>query len=274
MELQNVTVKSLTNTGLNEHYQYDIKVFNGWAGNRQVTPALIQAFFEDMREKRASATLQRYKAALKQSLLKSFGTGLTLSQRSQLDTYFKEIKPGKRDPGISAERCLNRDELKAIKKVSGYKTQLIIQALYEMACRVSELVNIRVSDCTIQGEGVLVTIRHGKGNKSRVVFLNVKTYNAIRKAWRGSEYLFEHQGKRLHRGTIYTLLKRAGHHIDKHVTPHMMRHSWASLSIGELGLSAVSQYLGHSTPAVTAASYLHGRAPMGDVLAVNQLIAG
>lgn len=274
MELQNTALKSLTNTGLNEHYQYDIKVFNGWAGNRSVTPALIQEFFDGMREKRAVATLQRYKAALKQSLLKSFGTGLTLSQRSQLDIYFKEIKPGKRDPGISAERCLNREELKALKKASGYKTRLIIQSLYESACRASELVNIRVSDCTIQGDGVLVSIRHGKGNKSRVVFLNVKTYNAILEAWKGNEYLFEHQGKRLHRGTLNTLLKRAGRRIDKHVTPHTMRHSWASLSIGELGLSAVSQYLGHSSPQVTAASYLHGKAPMGDVLAVNQLNSG
>lgn len=185
---------------------------------------------------------------------------------AQLDTVFKSVKTGSPDERVLTEDVLTRDEFKELIDRSGEKTGLIIQALYYSAARVSELVNVRLSDCTPTGNGVMISII-GKGRKARRFFMPLNLFNAVRKAYQGETFLFETAGKPLSRYTVNTLIKRAGEKIGRpDIHAHTLRHTWATHRINDLGLSKVSRYLGHSTPATTAKYYLHGSPSMTEIL--------
>lgn len=271
MDLQTIQPHTtrLSAAGIKKEYKSDIKVFNEWAGDRPVTPELIKAFFDDMKSKRANSTLGRYRAAIKASLLQSFGPGITLHQRAIIDTYFKEIKIGRVNNAAGEEKLLTRKELNQVIKLSGHKTALLIKTLFETAGRISEIVNIKLSDCQIIGDGVHVKIK-GKGNKEGTVFLSLDTFNQVKAAYQGNIYLFEYQGQAISRHTAGKLLTAAGKKINRKLTPHMLRHTWATLSIEDLGLSKVSTYLRHQQTSTTADFYLHGKADSVEVLQINK----
>lgn len=264
---------SLSVDSLPDYYQSDIRTFNKWNKGHQITPKRLKHFFSHMREIRSISTLLKYRAALKYFIITNFGSSITLSQRSEIDQFFKTLKPGRPDVSVNPDKTLTKQDLETIKKNAGSKTVCLIQTLFETATRVSELIHIKISDCTVQGAGVIVYIAHGKGNKAREVNMSLKLYELIKQLYAGKTYLFENKktGKPIRPETIYKLVKAAGRYTNKHLTPHIMRHTWATLSLEALQIDAVSKYLGHTSTATTAAFYLHGKASMADILAVNQL---
>lgn len=273
MELQRTTINQLPTANLLQGYQQDVKQFNKFTAGQPITAQLIKEYFEAMRIKgKRPATMQRHRAAVKQAILQVMGQGASLIEKAQVETFFKDIKTGKPDTAISTDKTLSREELKRLIEVSGYKTALIIRALFSTAGRISELCNIELKDCEIRKDGVIIRI-FGKGSKEGQVYMTIDLFNSIREAYQGERYLFEVNGKPLSRKTVNTLLKRAGEKIDRpDVHPHMVRHSWASLSLPTLGLPKVSGYLRHSSPDVTAKYYVHGRASMSEILASNVLV--
>lgn len=142
----------------------------------------------------------------------------------------------------------------------GQRDRLLLEMLYATGVRVSELVNIKVSD--INGEEIKVL---GKGNKERIVefgdyaesilelylkegykHLNVKK----------SEYLFLNNrgGKLTTRGVIYILdniINKTT--IDKKISPHMLRHTFATHLLNEgCDLLTVQELLGHESLTATS----------------------
>jgi len=267
------TPGGLSVDSLPDYYKSDIRVFNAWNKGRSISPETLKEYFSEMRETRSVSTLQKYRSALKYSIMSNFGNNITLLQRAEIDQVFKQLKPGRPDVSVNPDKTLTKQDLERIKKNAGEKTVCLIQTLFETAARVSELNHIKISDCTVQGAGVIVNIAHGKGNKARAVNMSLKAYELIKRIYAGKTYLFENKktGNPIRTETIYKLLKAAGRYTDKHLTPHVMRHTWATLSLEALQIDAVSKYLGHASTATTAAFYLHGKASMADILAVNQL---
>ena len=138
----------------------------------------------------------------------------------------------------------------------------------------SELCNTRLSDCQERKDAVIIRVI-GKGNKEGFFFMSIDLFQEIKQAYRGKTYLFECKGKAMSRMTVYTLIKRAGSKIGRpDIHPHTLRHSWASLSIDVLGLAKVSGYLRHASQDTTDKYYLHGKAEMLEILAVNTLKLG
>jgi integrase len=248
-------------------YKADMNVFNKWLDDRQVNRETIKEYFDNMKSLgRKAATISRHRAAIKASLISMRGSRITDAERAELREFFSQIRPGKPSVEKLREDMLEPKEIKSMFKHCGSKTTLLIRALYQSATRISELINIRIDDCETLTEGVRARITHGKGNKERFVYLRKETYDAIREAWQGTTYLFEHKGKAINRTSVYLMTRRAGQYIGKKISPHVMRHSWASNHIEDMPLAAVSGYLGHADTSTTAKFYLHNKPTMGQVL--------
>jgi len=245
--------------GLNKNYSQDVALFNRYlVESGQDLREAIESYFKQIKNEYRPATIARKKQALKAAIKKQIGHGLTLGQAAQLDEFFKEIKAPRAQKQITTDNTLSLDELQRILEAAGHKTGLIIRALYSTAARVSELVNIKLDDCTVKKDGVSIRII-GKGQKERTVYIDVELFREIKTAYQGKAYLFETAaGDPLNRITVYTLIKRAGARIDRpDIHPHTIRHSFATNRLNELGIDTVGAYLGHANIATTAAFYLH-----------------
>lgn len=149
----------------------------------------------------------------------------------------------------------------------GQRNRAIIETLYGCGLRVSELVNLEVSQIYAEEEYVIV---RGKGDKQRMVPISPSALTEIRDymPWRNSlpiakgeeNILFlNRRGRRLTRVMIFYIVKTlaglAG--IEKEVSPHTLRHSFAThLLEGGANLRAIQQMLGHVSLATTE-MYLH-----------------
>ncbi len=144
-----------------------------------------------------------------------------------------------------------------LSKPEGHRNKAIIETLYGCGLRVSELVNLRLTDIHYEEGYVVVT---GKGNKQRLVPVGGKAlkeidyYKADRNRLpviKDQNVLFlNRRGGRLTRAMIFTIIKdlasKAG--IRKNISPHTFRHSFATHMI-EAGadLRAVQEMLGHES---------------------------
>jgi integrase/recombinase XerD len=136
--------------------------------------------------------------------------------------------------------------------------RIIALVLYATGLRISEAVSLQVEDIDA-ARGVLC-VRRGKGNKQREVMLSPKLLTALRTYWREARpplpYLFTSPktGKPVRPEAVRTAMRRA--RIDaglrKHVTPHMLRHSFAThLLEGGTDVRVIQHLLGHASVATT-----------------------
>ncbi len=150
---------------------------------------------------------------------------------------------------------LTRSEVKKLIDVAEtLRERGIVLMLYSTGVRVGELVKIKVKD--IDFEGGVLNVRGGKGKKDRIVVLGDKIINFLKEYIEknnlvGDDYLFFSKHKRNHlteryiQKVIKELRERAG--IQKEVTPHVLRHTFAThlLEQGE-SIRKIQVLLGHS----------------------------
>ncbi|HPT22726.1 MAG TPA: site-specific tyrosine recombinase [Bacteroidales bacterium] len=153
-----------------------------------------------------------------------------------------------------------------LSKPEGQRNKAIIETLYGCGLRVSELVDLRLTDIHYDEEFIVVT---GKGNKQRLVPVGRKALKEIDLYKQGRNHLpvihdqnvlfLNRRGSKLTRAMIFTIVKdlaaRAG--IKKNIHPHTFRHSFATHMI-EAGadLRAVQEMLGHES-IMTTEIYTH-----------------
>ena len=145
----------------------------------------------------------------------------------------------------------------------GTRNKAILETLYSCGLRVSEIVNLRISQLHLAEEFITVI---GKGNKERLVPIGDSAtkyigiyYSEVRKkgpVQKGEEDILflNRRGKRLTRVMIFLIIKelakKAG--IDKSISPHTFRHSFAThLVEGGADLRAVQEMLGHESITTT-----------------------
>lgn len=149
-----------------------------------------------------------------------------------------------------------------ISKNNGYRDRTMLELLYATGIRVSELINIEVEDVNLLMGFVKV---FGKGNKERIIPLGetvielLKTYienvrpQLLKKQVTHTLFL-NMQGKPLTRQGIWKIIKQTGAKagIQKRLTPHTLRHSFAThLLENGADLRAVQEMLGHSDISTT-----------------------
>ena len=264
------TRQALPVAGLALAYRADVQGFNTWLAGRQVKPETLKKYFAELEQTHRVSTLSRKKSALKKAIAQTRGGALTVAEQAQLTEVFKDIKTGQAESAVHEHEILTRAELSELTESAGAKTSALITALYETAARVSELLSLRLADCTARGESVQCEIRRGKGRKQRTAYMSKKTFETLKSLYAGKTYLIERNGKTLSRHTVATMIKRAGAMIGRpDIHPHTLRHTKAShLLTAGMSLPAVSAYCGHSDPAVTAKFYLHDKPTAEAVLSL------
>ncbi len=155
-----------------------------------------------------------------------------------------------------------------LSKNEGHRNLAIIETLYSTGLRVSELINLQISDIDINNKFLKIT---GKGDKTRIVPIsdlmlkyisfyieNMRNFLAISKQYQN--YLFlNRRAKPLTRVMIFTIVKQIAESagITKSISPHTFRHSFAThLVEGGADLRVVQEMLGHSS-ILTTEIYTH-----------------
>jgi len=129
-------------------------------------------------------------------------------------------------------------------------SSLAIIFLYSMGLRISELSNLRVCDITQEWCRVL-----GKGKKERDIPMLPDVYasfKAFQAASPTKEYVFEDFGKKLSENSLRYILIKAFAGVGLKVTPHQLRHAYATELLNNgARIADVSELLGHSSMATT-----------------------
>lgn len=140
----------------------------------------------------------------------------------------------------------------------GQTEKLILQLFYYTGIRVSELINLKVSQLDIYYSHIKVL---GKGNKERIIPVNNELLHALqayitnRPADTGTDKIFVNdKGKPLYAKNVYNSVKKNLALVTtvKKKSPHILRHSFAThLTNNGADLNAVKELLGHSSLAAT-----------------------
>jgi len=152
--------------------------------------------------------------------------------------------------------------------VVSYKHRMVLMTAYSAGLRISEAVNLQVGD--IDSQRMVIRIRRSKRNEDRYTILSPVLLEMLQHYWwaaRPVTYLFPGRaGKPISVSQVQRACREAQANtgIDKEVTPHTFRHSFAThLLEAGTDLRVIQALLGHSSPKTTAI-YTH---------VSNQLIA-
>ncbi|MBE0676385.1 MAG: site-specific tyrosine recombinase XerD [Bacteroidales bacterium] len=260
--------KSLSSNSINA-YLNDIAKLRKYVGEEK-DPSAVS--FNDLREFLGSFGEENSNARTQSRLL----SGVRAFYRYLLlEDQIKENPASLIDSpkiGLKLPEVLSVAEIDSIieaidlSKPEGHRNKAIIETLYGCGVRVSELVNMRITDIHRSEGYVTVT---GKGDKQRLVPIGDKAIKEIdyyieRRSQlsviidRNTLFL-NRRGKRLSRVMIFNIIKdlavRAG--VKKSISPHTFRHSFATHMI-EAGadLRAVQEMLGHES-ILTTEIYTH-----------------
>lgn len=174
--------------------------------------------------------------------------------------YNKQLKPKYvKRPRVKHRLpvVLNTNEVeKLLQKTYNLKHKTILYTIYSLGLRISESVNLRLSD--IDSKTMRVFIRNSKGGKDRVITLQQSLLDLLRiyyRSYKPKIYLFNGQNSLQYSTTSITnifqaAVKKAG--ISKRVTVHTLRHSYATHLLEEnLPLPVIQKMLGHKSSKTT-----------------------
>jgi len=151
-------------------------------------------------------------------------------------------------------KVLTREELKQLFYATHFgRNRLMLQFMYGSGCRVSEVTKIKTEDINLKER--TATIRGGKGNKDRFIILSKEWCHGIKKYLEKkkikSEFIFSKKnGKSITTDTIQRIVRNSAKkaNITKHVTPHSLRHSYAThLLEAGTNIRYIQSLLGHSS---------------------------
>lgn len=203
--------------------------------------------------------------------IKSFFRYLLMEERITNDptTLLESPKVGRKLPDV-----LSIDEIDMlidsveVTKPEGQRNRAMLETLYSCGLRVSELVNLKVTNLHFEQGYVKV---EGKSDKERLVPISKNAMDEISTYLQGyrktlsiskesENVLFlNRRGKKLSRVMIFTIIKNLAEKVGlgKRISPHTFRHSFATHLInGGADLRAVQEMLGHES-ILTTEIYTH-----------------
>ena len=137
----------------------------------------------------------------------------------------------------------------------GLKRRLLIEMFYSTGCRVSEMINVKISDIDFTNKTIRIM---GKGSKERIVYFGdyASKYleNYLSKV-KCDKYLFTTKnGEKLTVNEVEQIVKDIMKHISikTHVTPHTLRHTFATHLLNNgADIKTVQELLGHANLSTT-----------------------
>ena len=230
---------------------------------QRVEPQMIERYMAWLYDQGRRRTSQ----ARRLSGIKSFYNYLLLGDRiDTLPTEFVESpKFGRTLPDVLTVEEVDRIiSVIDISTAKGIRDSAMLEVLYSCGLRVSELTSLRLGDLFFD-EGYIRIV--GKGDKERIVPVSsaardkVQLYMERRKPRRDSEdtLFLNNRGQALTRIMVFTIIRKAAlmAGIDKRISPHTFRHSYAThLLEGGASIRQVQELLGHEN-IMTTEIYTH-----------------
>ena len=215
----------------------------------------INNFILNLRENNYSPTSVMRKIAS----LRGFFKWLCTNEYCEIDPTLtlEQPKVPKKLPKVVSiheiESILNQD----ISKLN----RVFVELLYGCGLRVSELVNLKINDYDLNSKYLKC---YGKGSKERIVPLGSKAIEAIKNYLPERDFILQkyridtknllvrENGKLVTRQDVYNFIREQGKKINKTISPHTLRHSFAThLLENGADLRVVQELLGHSDVATT-----------------------
>lgn len=253
-------------------YKCDLSQFQQWSmrASDSLTSDMLHDYLAYLNERYAPASTKRKIATLR--ALMSWATENKKIERSPFEGLKIRIREPKRLPRTIALADLKLlfhhlyDEHESADSHSAARNRAIIEVLIATGIRVSELCSLDIDSLDIAGRALRVA---GKGDKERVVQLEnehtlaaLKNYIAFRigHAADGEKALFlNRSGRRMSDRAVREMLNRLAQEagLTTHITPHMFRHTFATLLLeGDVDIRYIQKLLGHSSISTTEI-YVH-----------------
>ena len=137
----------------------------------------------------------------------------------------------------------------------------VLELLYGAGLRVSELVNLELNNIEMASRYVRCI---GKGSKERIIPIGEKAVNSLKTYLKKRELLIKkfkldtkklfikENGKTVTRQDVYVFIRKQGELLKKHISPHTLRHSFATHMLENgADLRVVQELLGHSDVSTT-----------------------
>lgn len=228
-------------------FVYEFLVYQGNKPLPALTNKDVELFITDIIIVRSYAisTHRQMISALKQFTLFYPFTGIT-------DLDSKRPKKSKRLPAV-----LSKEEvIDIIRCTRNLKHRAILALIYSCGLRIGELLNLELRDIDIDRDQLIV--RNGKGRKDRYIVMaksflpllhNYMTTYGPQKYFAEGRPMVKYSAE-----SVRAFLRRSckAAKISKHVTPHTLRHSYAThLLENGTDIRYIQELLGHSTPETT-----------------------
>lgn len=270
--LEYCTYRKELDTKTIKAYRIDLTQFFSYVQSAEPEKETIEQYITDLHKKYKQKTIKRKIASIK-----AFYSYLEEEELVEQNP-FRKIKVKFKET-IILPRIIPREEIEqllnyiyaSISSLSGiqYKHTLrdasVIEVFFATGARVYEISNIRVENINLNSGLIRIM---GKGGKERYIQIsNTAVLDILRKYYAENEpeikksgyFFINNRGNRYTEQSIRFMLKKytlkAG--IQRTITPHMFRHSFATYLIEEgVDVSCVQQILGHSSIKTTQI-YIH-----------------
>lgn len=204
----------------------------------QITKDDVKAFQAKYLTDKTSSSVILFLAAIKYAYTAIFDKDPTLK--------IKRPKKETKIPIVLSEEEAN----KLINSINNKKSKLMVTLMYAIGLRVSELVNLKISDLDFNEK--VGYIRQAKGKKDRIFNVPIYLLGDLKKQaakQKGKEYLFTGPKGKLTTRNIQKIVKKAANNaeIKKNVHCHTLRHSFAThLFEDGIDIRKIQELLGHS----------------------------
>jgi len=261
-----------TETGLiisnpRDNYYHNTLSFINYLDGQPITEESIRSYFQHLDDKYKSGeykarTVIIKRAAVKNRIRDAFD-GIDFESTMKLDFTLRQIDKKIKEPkinsnSISRNKSVNEDEYNQLLNACNTDRQkLYIKFLIKSAMRINEMINIRLTDIKPDGAMSEITIR-GKGTKERQFRIETLIIDEVKTIFRGKIFLFEtEKHKQCNKNYISNIITKIGKRINRNISAHSLRHSWATIAIKKHPhmIQEISLLLGHSNSKTTNTFY-------------------
>lgn len=239
-------------------YRRDISAFIDFCAEDDInviTRLHVSAYIMDLHENNISPA----SIARKLSAIKSFFKWVCANEIIKINplSSIETAKLPKHLPKVLSESEINQ----LITKNTNLTEKVILELLYSCGLRVSELCNLNISDINIEAKTILC---FGKGSKERLIpfgeyacnaikdYLKTREINILKNNLSTKRLLISENGRPITRQDVYRIIHKLGKEINKDISPHTLRHTFAThLLENGADLRVVQELLGHSDVATT-----------------------